>query len=124
VDCTDDTCSGSGTCAHVPNDALCTTGTTCDAQRGCVACRSSADCDDQSACTTDSCDANGVCHHEQTQCPFGERCCPDTGLCAECCSSCDCGLVVAAPGDMSIPPEPLCAICVEGRCQASQLCGC
>ncbi|MBN2498470.1 MAG: FG-GAP repeat protein [Deltaproteobacteria bacterium] len=88
VGCTQDSCDeGMQSCAHVPDDALCSNGLfcdgeeTCDAQRGCLAgddpcpgqicdegsdvcrgCMSDADCNDGVDCTIDECDeGDGTC---------------------------------------------------------------
>lgn len=63
VDCTNDFCdSGTGKCAHEPDDDRCDDGQTCDAENGCrggaTPCDGDDDCVDGAACEVGHCDGD------------------------------------------------------------------
>ncbi len=84
--CTDDTCAGTGSCAHHANTQACEDGNACTAQDACQdgACAGGGGktCDDQNPCTTDTCEvktgcvfvANGVACSDGDVCTVGDTC--------------------------------------------------
>ena len=53
-DCTEDRCTVSGTCEHIPDDGECPSGQICSPVRGCIeGCEEDSDCDDGLWCNGD-----------------------------------------------------------------------
>lgn len=91
-DCTEDTCSASGQCVHVAQNARCGAGRVCRAGMGCVAersCSSDADCDDHLRCNgIERCSELACSAGTPVNCDDGMACTVDTcvegdaGMCA------------------------------------------
>lgn len=80
--CTNDSCNPkTGTCVHVPSDAMCDDGNACTTGDKCAngACvpGASLNCDDTNACTTDSCDKTMGCVHAAIDCNDNNPCTND-----------------------------------------------
>ena len=91
-DCTEDTCSASGQCINVAQNARCGAGRVCRAGMGCVAersCSSDADCDDHLRCNgVERCSELACSAGTPVNCDDGMACTVDTcvegdaGMCA------------------------------------------
>ncbi|HEY3236769.1 MAG TPA: hypothetical protein VGJ84_18775, partial [Polyangiaceae bacterium] len=64
-------------------------------------------------CTTDKC-VSSTCQHAQIAC-FTGFCCPDTGVCSQCCSDFDCGGITTQSSSTIIPIN---SCCCNGMCQS------
>jgi hypothetical protein len=84
VSCTTDSCNeATDACTFTPTDALCSDGQACNGAEVCNAtsgCQAGAplNCDDNSACTSDSCDATQGCRHTQVSCDDNDACTTDS----------------------------------------------
>lgn len=143
--CTDDFCDASGSCAHLPNIALCDDGDLCSVFDRCSggACSGTPlDCDDGSSCTDDRCD-EGACVHEPRSsgrcdegslCTHDDRCddgvcvgtevvCPGAGPCADtrCEPRTGCELVPRGEGESCDDGDACTELtrCLEGVCRGS-----
>ncbi len=122
--CTDD-CNPKDGCSHIPNDNnICLDGTVCNGEETCLGgvCLGGIplDCDDGNPCTTDDCDSETGCIHENLGAGIecgGWLLCDGNGNCLPCEPQCDdkecgddaCGGVCGVCGEKL--PE-----CVEGQC--------
>ena len=81
-------CNGVEVCsaAPFPQNFTCTPGAplacadACEEPVGCTACSTDADCDDGDPCTSDECRGQR-CVPTPIECPAGEVCVPQTGMC-------------------------------------------
>ncbi len=136
VSCTLDGCSG-GICSNEAVDTNCNDDEICDPEAGCVPvgmCNSPADCVSADPCQTGAC-VDGHCAF--TGCAGNLQCCPGVGcraccdntqcagllccdgVCQECCTQYDCGVVTNPTTQAAIPLGCEHTQCILGMCQTT-----